>query len=105
MSTTGCCRGLSAKDCIARPYGCSDGPVPAATLNAARWRHKKRGSTYIEIGRGKLQSNDPTGLGDMQPMVVYRSEADGSLWVRPEDEFDDGRFEALAVTRPQEKTP
>lgn len=28
MSTTGCCRGLSAKDCIARPYGCSDNPPP-----------------------------------------------------------------------------
>lgn len=28
MSTTGCCRGLSAKDCLARPYGCFDGPQP-----------------------------------------------------------------------------
>lgn len=28
MSTTGCCRGLSAKDCIARPYGCFDEPAP-----------------------------------------------------------------------------
>lgn len=27
MSTNGCCRGLPAKVCIARPYGCSDGPV------------------------------------------------------------------------------
>jgi hypothetical protein len=25
---SGCCRGLPAKVCIARPYGCSDGPTP-----------------------------------------------------------------------------
>lgn len=61
-----------------------------------RWLHKKRRSTYIEIGRAKLQASDVGGFSDMQPMVVYRSELDGSLWVRPEDEFEDGRFEALA---------
>lgn len=43
---SGCCRGLSAKVCIARPYGCSDEPpktfkqrlaaTPAARLTKAR---------------------------------------------------------------------
>jgi len=60
-----------------------------------RWRHKKRGTTYIEVGRGKLQSFDPGGLSDLDPMVIYRSEVDGSMWVRPADEFEDGRFEEL----------
>lgn len=63
---------------------------------ATRWQHKKRGSTYIEIGRGRLQAVDPGGLSDLQPMVIYISEAGGSLWVRPADEFEDGRFERLA---------
>lgn len=62
---------------------------------APRYRHKKRGTIYVEIGRAKLQAADPGGFSDDFPMVVYRSEADGSLWVRPEDEFDDGRFEPV----------
>jgi hypothetical protein len=32
--------------------------------------------------------------GDLTPVVVYRS-VDGSVWVRPEAEFDDGRFTRL----------
>ncbi len=61
---------------------------------STRWRHKKRGSIYIEIGRAKLQASDTGGMSDNQPMVVYRGE-DGQLWVRPEDEFNDGRFELV----------
>lgn len=57
-----------------------------------RWRHKKRGSTYTEVGRGQLQTDQP--IHDMEPMVIYRSEHDGSLWARPVSEFEDGRFEA-----------
>lgn len=72
------------------------GHQSAASHSQEIWRHKKRGTTYTIIGRGKLQSSDPTGLGDNQPMVVYRSEADGSIWVRPTDEFEDGRFERVA---------
>jgi hypothetical protein len=61
-----------------------------------RWRHKKRGTTYIEIGRGNLQiATDPVEEDDR--VVIYQSEADGRLWVRGEAEFGDGRFEALAA--------
>jgi Lar family restriction alleviation protein len=62
-----------------------------------RWRHKKRGSTYVEIGRGNLQiATDPVEEDDR--VVIYQSEADGRLWVRGESEFQDGRFEALPMT-------
>ncbi|MBX8828237.1 DUF1653 domain-containing protein, partial [Ochrobactrum sp. SFR4] len=36
------------------------------------------------------------GIADMREVVIYRSVDDGSLWVRPREEFDDGRFIALA---------
>jgi hypothetical protein len=57
-----------------------------------RWRHKKRRTTYTEVGRAELQSSMPLDEGDI--MVVYRGD-DGKLWVRPADEFDDGRFEEV----------
>jgi len=62
-------------------------------MKKQRWRHKKRGSVVVELFRARLQTADPGGLSDMHPMVVYRHEADGTFWVRPADEFDDGRFE------------
>lgn len=62
-----------------------------------RWRHKKRGSTYVEIGRGKMQVAADSSLLDEEPIVIYRSEQDGSLWARPVTDFEDGRFEALTA--------
>jgi len=64
---------------------------------APRWRHKKRGTTYVEIGRGRFQM---AGFKDDQPIVLYRSEIDASLWARPVSEFEDGRFEAVASAAP-----
>ena len=66
------------------------------------YRHKKRGTTYRLLGIGKMQAehwhmdDGFAGLGscvDDAPVAIYRSESDGSLWVRPKDEFEDGRFE------------
>lgn len=74
------------------------GPIPEA--GARRWRHKKRGSTYVEIGHAKLQTTPPNTLADYDEMVIYRSEADGSLWCRARSEFEDGRFECLAPQPP-----
>jgi hypothetical protein len=65
-------------------------------------RHKKRGSEYVLIGYGKMQSEEWVDDGDlcrsvdMREVAIYRSVADGSLWVRPREEFEDGRFEVLA---------
>ena len=55
-----------------------------------RYRHLKRGSTYVKMGVGELQAASPVVEG--VAVVIYRSEKDGRLWVRPEEEFNDGRF-------------
>lgn len=66
-------------------------------------RHKKRGTTYQVLGEGKMQSEDwVTDHGieegsrrvDGLKVTIYQAE-DGGLWVRPSDEFGDGRFEEL----------
>lgn len=71
-------------------------------------RHKKRGSKYVLIGYGKMQCDwwEITGAGtrypvDMREVAIYRSIEDGSLWVRPREEFEDGRFEALSALEDQ----
>lgn len=55
-------------------------------------RHKKRGTTYTIIGTGKVQTEVP--LKDYDRVVVYIGD-ERDIWVRPVDEFNDGRFEEL----------
>lgn len=93
-------------------------PVAAeAVIEAATHRHKRFGSEYLLIGIGKMQTDnwadakaiadallgagDPPYSIDMREVAIYRSVDDGSLWVRPREEFEE-RFEALALPSSQE---
>lgn len=58
-----------------------------------RLLHVKSGHLCTVLYRSaRLQTGAP--LSDMEPMVVY--EHDGNIWVRPESEFNDGRFVPIA---------
>lgn len=58
-------------------------PAPAM----GEWVHIKTGGSYTLIARGMLESN-------REPVVIYRGK-DDRVWVRPEAEFMDGRFERI----------
>lgn len=77
---------------LAKKARLSASPKPDATSDGPRWRHKKRGTVYTEIGRARVQAASDGPIGEDDAVVVYRSE-DGTLWAREQSEFEDGRFE------------
>lgn len=75
--------------------------VGASVMPKPTHRHIKTGSLYTMLGSGAVQSTEP--LQDMQAVVIYRAEKDGSLWAREFHEFHDAsRFEPLP--KPNEVT-
>lgn len=73
------------------------------------WRHKKRGTEYQLLGIGKMQSENwyEDNIGwdniDMREVAVYQG-SDAQIWVRPIEEFKDGRFEQVANFPPKPQT-
>jgi hypothetical protein len=74
--------------------------TPAAPELAVGWvpthQHVKRGSKYRLDGYGEIQTD--MLLTDYAKVAIYRAE-DGTTWVRPVSEFEDGRFVALSSVR------
>lgn len=80
---------------------------PTNSAMGITYRHKKRGTEYELIGFGRMQAENwvthpGRGVGlpadgvDMREVAIYRSITDPTeIWVRPREEFEDGRFEEI----------
>jgi hypothetical protein len=64
-----------------------------------QWRHKKRGTVYeIVTQDASVQcSANPVfeAAFDGEAWTIYRNVKTGAFWVRPTEEFFDGRFERI----------
>lgn len=53
------------------------------------WRHKKTGGLYIILDEDAIIEKT------LERATIYRSLSDNRTWIRPFEEFHDGRFEVL----------
>jgi len=53
-----------------------------------KFRHEKTGGIYKVIAAGRIEAT-------LEPCVVYQEDGTGLVWVRPQAEFNDGRFEDI----------
>lgn len=56
-------------------------------LAGTQWQHRK-GGVYTVIAEGVNET-------DLTPVIIYQAAVDGVIWVRPKEEFMDGRFTRL----------
>ena len=65
------------------------------------WRHKKRGTTYEVLTHdASLQCASESAVESMfedENWTVYRNTVTGAVYVRPTEEFLDGRFEQIPI--------
>lgn len=62
--------------------------APAQIREWAPTHRHRKGGLYRVLCRGILEA-------DRSDVVIY-DDADGQVWVRPVDEFEDGRFVKIA---------
>ncbi|QDP65321.1 MAG: hypothetical protein Unbinned200contig1000_61 [Prokaryotic dsDNA virus sp.] len=60
---------------------------PSSHPERVTWVHKKTGKMYVILHHGLLESS-------LEPVVIYQQEDGGPVWVRPAEEFFDGRFQS-----------
>jgi hypothetical protein len=61
--------------------------VDTEVVEGSLWKHRK-GGFYKVLAVGRIEA-------DLAPVVVYQSQKDWLVWVRPLAEFEDGRFEEI----------
>lgn len=61
-------------------------------IDGVHYQHVKTGNVYQVITTGFIEAN-------LTPCVVYRSISSNTVWVRPLEEFNDGRFRQVVVQR------
>lgn len=55
------------------------------------WKHVKSKGVYTVL------HSHATREHDLEPVTVYQALRDGTVWVRPAEEFFDGRFEEVEL--------
>jgi hypothetical protein len=59
--------------------------LEGVTEPVALWQHKKTGGVYEIVGECQIEATNAPG-------VLYRNTSTGVTWMRPKEEFFDGRF-------------
>lgn len=59
--------------------------LEGVTEPVALWQHKKTGGVYEIVGECQIETTNAPG-------VLYRNTSTGVTWMRPKEEFFDGRF-------------
>lgn len=75
-----------------RPLSASSKPTNGRIFHRQSeiWQHVESGGIYTVVCCG-------LNVVDLIPVTIYRSLWDGSIWVCPTAEFEDGRFRNIAV--------